>query len=220
MIAEDVVPGLGLLVDHGLVRRRDGRFTMLETIREYAEERLAESNEPDLRRRHAEQFVAVAERARDGILAGGEEETAGFALLDEEEENLQAALAWTDATAIVELQVGIAVSVRWYRPLRTRSRARRRNPRLRAHSGRGARGCRPSMRLRCQARDVQRAARRARACDTTLETARALYADLGDAEEEARCIAELGMVAVDEGDLDRVHDSISNAPIDSSGKKT
>ena len=204
VIAEDVVPGLGLLVDHGLVRRLDGRFTMLETIREYAEERLAESNEPDLRRRHAEQFVAVAERARDAILAGGAEETAGFTLLDEEAENLQAALAWTDATASVELQARIAVSVRWYWLVRGRLGE---GTRVFERIAAGSEGL-PAVHAAALSGAGMFNARRGELARATpqLETARALYADLGDADEEARCIAELGMVAVDEGDLDRAHD--------------
>jgi predicted ATPase len=51
------------LVDKSLVRVREGdRFWMLETIREYAVERLEESGEAEmLQRRHAEHFLALAE---------------------------------------------------------------------------------------------------------------------------------------------------------------
>jgi predicted ATPase/transcriptional regulator with XRE-family HTH domain len=62
-----VVDGLSALVDHSLVRQEVGpdgepRFTMLETLREYALERLAEVEEAtETRRRHAEYFVALAE---------------------------------------------------------------------------------------------------------------------------------------------------------------
>jgi len=63
-----ILDGMASLLDKNLVKRdtrADGepRFMMLETIREYALERLASSGELDhLRRRHAEYFTAFAER--------------------------------------------------------------------------------------------------------------------------------------------------------------
>ena len=75
VVGEDVVARLASLADHSLVRRRGDRFTVLETIREYAAERLHESGRAAAqRRRHAERFVAVAEGAYVDILAGGEAE--------------------------------------------------------------------------------------------------------------------------------------------------
>ena len=57
---------LASLVDKSLVRERDGRFSMLETIREYALERLAEHDpEGEAARRHSAYFLSAAEeRAR------------------------------------------------------------------------------------------------------------------------------------------------------------
>jgi predicted ATPase/class 3 adenylate cyclase len=61
------------LVDKSLVRFRDERFWMLETIREFAVERLAELGEAEkLRRRHAELFVALAEEAEPNLRAVSE----------------------------------------------------------------------------------------------------------------------------------------------------
>jgi predicted ATPase/class 3 adenylate cyclase len=55
---------LASLLDKNLVRRQEERYSMLETIREYAIERLEESGEGDeLRRRHAEYFTRLAEQA-------------------------------------------------------------------------------------------------------------------------------------------------------------
>ncbi|MDQ3937961.1 MAG: adenylate/guanylate cyclase domain-containing protein, partial [Chloroflexota bacterium] len=55
------------LVDQSLVRRPTqevARFEMLETIREYAAERLADSgDDPEMQRRHARHFLALAEAA-------------------------------------------------------------------------------------------------------------------------------------------------------------
>jgi predicted ATPase len=64
------------LVDKSLLRHTQERFWMLETIREYAVERLAYSGEAeDLRRRHAEHFLALAQEAQpyvdDEAVRGG-----------------------------------------------------------------------------------------------------------------------------------------------------
>jgi len=54
--------GLASLVDKSLVRQSGDRFWMLETIREFAFERLREDDTLDeVRRRHAEYFLAGAE---------------------------------------------------------------------------------------------------------------------------------------------------------------
>ena len=56
---------LASLVDKSLVRERDGRFSMLETIREFARERLTELEPHGASlRRHAEYFLEQARGAR------------------------------------------------------------------------------------------------------------------------------------------------------------
>jgi predicted ATPase len=72
----DVVDGLAALTDKGLIRLQgsdeEPRFTMLETIREYAAERLELSGEaPRLHRRHAEHFLALAEEAEPHLIGVG-----------------------------------------------------------------------------------------------------------------------------------------------------
>jgi hypothetical protein len=53
----------GSIVDKSLVLMEHDRFSMLETIHEYARERLAGTPEADeVRRRHAAHFISVAER--------------------------------------------------------------------------------------------------------------------------------------------------------------
>jgi len=94
----EVLPGLESLVDQSLlvVEEQDGepRFRMLETVREYALERLAASRETDqLRRRHAAAFLRLAEEAeREGAAT---EHSAWLARLERENDNLRAALAWS-----------------------------------------------------------------------------------------------------------------------------
>ena len=65
----DVPEALEMLVDNSLIRYQDesggsGRFTMLETVRAYARERLEASGEAEvMRRQHAVYFCTLAERA-------------------------------------------------------------------------------------------------------------------------------------------------------------
>ncbi|MEX0630487.1 MAG: adenylate/guanylate cyclase domain-containing protein [Chloroflexota bacterium] len=87
------------LVDRSLVRRTGERFWMLETIREYAAERLEALGEAnDIRRRHADFFLALAEEA-DPHLRGADPK-AWLARLGPESDNFRAALdhlvAWAD----------------------------------------------------------------------------------------------------------------------------
>jgi len=93
--AGDVLDVLSTLVEHSLVRQSeiDGepRFRMLVTIREFALERLAESDERDLiRMRHARAYVALAEEARPHVQ--GSDQKRWLDLLEDEHDNLRAAL--------------------------------------------------------------------------------------------------------------------------------
>jgi predicted ATPase/serine phosphatase RsbU (regulator of sigma subunit) len=87
------------LVDQSLLRQMDAtsdqpRFTMLETIREYAAEQLAASGEAErLRERHATYFLQFAEAAT-GELRGANQ-VAWLARLEREHDNVRAALSWT-----------------------------------------------------------------------------------------------------------------------------
>ena len=74
------------LTAHSLIRDADGRFTMLETIREYAAQRLDAATKG----RHAEHYRALAEHADRALRAG--DQTVWLARLDIEHANLRAAL--------------------------------------------------------------------------------------------------------------------------------
>jgi len=94
-----LIDRLMLLVEKNLVLPRedpDGelRFTMLETIHEYAEERLAAGGEEEsLRRRHAEYYTRLAESAAKETR--GVRQPAWFARLRAELDNLRSVLAWS-----------------------------------------------------------------------------------------------------------------------------
>jgi len=93
-----IVDGLASLVDHSLLRSVDGaggeaRLSMLETLREYALERLASDGEPDLlRRRHAEYYQALSEAVEPALR--GPAQVVWLARLEEEHDNIRAVLAW------------------------------------------------------------------------------------------------------------------------------
>ena len=99
------------LVDKSLVRIRDGdRFWMLETIHEFAAERLRESGEEDeLRRRHAEFFLALAESAN--LSAEATDLGPRPELVLPEQDNLWAALDWAAEAGEIEIGLRLAIAL-------------------------------------------------------------------------------------------------------------
>jgi predicted ATPase/class 3 adenylate cyclase len=97
------------LVDKSLVRRwASGRFGMLETVHEYAEERLEAAGESgEIRRRHAEHYLAVAKAANLEHDAEGEQRDDVAA---REQDNVRNALEWALA-GDVELGLRLAVAL-------------------------------------------------------------------------------------------------------------
>jgi predicted ATPase len=103
---------LGSLVDKNLLRQSEDRFWMLETIREYAAEQLDESDEADeLRWRHAEHFLALAEQA---------ESTPGSAAwlrrIERERDNYRAAFETLRAAHDTERLARLAYVIMRYLP--------------------------------------------------------------------------------------------------------
>ena len=85
------------------------RYRMLETIREFALEKLAASGEAaQARRRHAEFFADLANHAEPMLLGTAEQRT-WTAQLEHAQENVRVALAWS-VSAEGELGVGIALA--------------------------------------------------------------------------------------------------------------
>ncbi len=95
----EVFEGLDRLVDNNLIKppeefNNEPRFRMLETIREFAMERLIESGEDDqVRQLHAQYFLALVEQAEPELKSAGM--THWFERLDMEHENIRAVLAWS-----------------------------------------------------------------------------------------------------------------------------
>jgi len=90
---------LAALVDRSLlvvdyVSQGSPRYRMLETIREFAGQRLPESGEVDLiHARHRDHYLALAEAGEPELL--GPDEDRWRARLTAEQDNLRAALAWS-----------------------------------------------------------------------------------------------------------------------------
>jgi len=104
----DVLDGLASLLNKNLLRQEHGlegepRFTMLETIHEYALERLREGGEAeDMHRQHAEYFTALAERA-EPFMRGGREQMRWLRRLDADHDNLRTMYRWSMDGDAVEL---------------------------------------------------------------------------------------------------------------------
>jgi non-specific serine/threonine protein kinase len=105
------VDRLQSLVDKSLVRvRDDDRFWMLETILEFASERLRQSDEDDeIRRRHAEFFLALAQSANLSTEATDDGPRPDLVL--PEQDNLRAALDWAAGVGEIELGLRLAIAL-------------------------------------------------------------------------------------------------------------
>jgi len=97
IVAADVLDLLSNLVDKSLVTAREGsggtRYHLLETVRQYGNDKLREANESDLHRdAHLDHFRTIAETA-DSLLRGAGQ-AQGLGRLHAENDNLRAALEW------------------------------------------------------------------------------------------------------------------------------
>jgi predicted ATPase len=94
LLEGSLLSGAGTVAD-------EPRFRMLETIRDYAAERLAERPDAnDVRRRHASFYLVFAETAEPELR--GPRQVAWLARVDADLDNLRSALAWATETNDVE----------------------------------------------------------------------------------------------------------------------
>lgn len=112
----DVFELLSSLVDQSLLMVQEApepRFTMLETIKEFARERLDAAGEAEnAARQHAEYFVTLAERAAPELR--GQEQGVWLARLDQDHDNLRATLSWAGETGQIELGLRTSAAIWWF----------------------------------------------------------------------------------------------------------
>jgi predicted ATPase/DNA-binding SARP family transcriptional activator len=112
---DDLLTGLATLVDHSMLQQQEQaggepRFRMLETIRSYALERLDDTGDRDeIRRRHAEHFLAIAEQIEPRWREGDFDALA----IELDHANFRAALntflALDDRESVARLAVGLTL---------------------------------------------------------------------------------------------------------------
>ena len=115
----DILERIASLVDVNLLRREAGaddesRLGMLETIREYGLEQLEANGEAaELRQRHAEYYLGLAESA--DVMPWGTWERSSLDRLEREHDNVRAALAWSpDGLQGVDLVARLAAAMSWF----------------------------------------------------------------------------------------------------------
>ncbi len=115
--AGGVLDELESLVDKSLLRQDAGcgetRFRLLETVREYAAERLDErGDEAAIRERHARFFLGLAEAAAREL--HGPDQVAWLARLDRDHANLLASVRWFVANGRVEEALREVAALEWF----------------------------------------------------------------------------------------------------------
>jgi tetratricopeptide (TPR) repeat protein len=100
--------GLQSLVEKSLLRFTDGRYSMLETIRDYAAQKLDAVEENDRHQRRRTEFFAAVARQESTALRGSTRE--GGDRLEEERDNLRTALSHAFAGSDFELAYALATA--------------------------------------------------------------------------------------------------------------
>ncbi|MDF2702547.1 MAG: adenylate/guanylate cyclase protein [Rubrobacteraceae bacterium] len=201
----DALDGVESLVDKSLLRQEEGvggepRFVMLETIHEYARERLEESGEDqEIKHAHAEYFLALAEEAEPEL--EGADQLEWLERLEEEHDNLRAALSWSLGGGDAELGLRIAGALWFFWEVRGHTSEGRRwlgeaLAEERSGSASRAKALRGAGWLATSQGDLGRAGE-------VLEESLALYRMLGDDAGTARALTFLGFKAFFRGDLER-----------------
>ncbi|MCA1597832.1 MAG: tetratricopeptide repeat protein, partial [Chloroflexi bacterium] len=207
-----ILDGLQSLVDKSLVRQvgREGeqRFTMLETIREYALEQLAASGQRKaVQERYAAYYLALAEAAAPHL--HGPEQATWLRRLEAEQDNLRAALSWSCTAeggghlspAEVGLRLAAALWFFWH--LRGSEGEGRRWIARVLERGADAHPVRARARALFAAGDLAWRAGEQGHATAYLEESLTLFDALGDRQGRTQALHTLGHVAREQGDFAR-----------------
>jgi predicted ATPase/class 3 adenylate cyclase len=205
------------LLDVSLITVTEGadgepRLGLLETIRSYALERLDQDDDPyGARRRHAEYYAGVAERADAEIRGSGPAHLAALDRLEAEHDNLRAALAWAleppaagsapgdGERAAAGLRLAQALAYFWYRHGHATEGRRWLERAIDLTAGDGGA---PLAQLAHWLGVLLQQQDEPRAALTALERSLAIWRELGDREQQARELNSLGITQHFLGDLD------------------
>jgi predicted ATPase/Tfp pilus assembly protein PilF len=202
----EALEGVESLLEKSLLRQEERpggepRFVMLETVHEYAREKLDESGEEqEIKRAHAEYFLELAEEAEPELK--GPDQVERMDRLETEHENFRAALSWSLGDANAALGVRLGGALWWFWAMRghlsegrkwleeglARTRSEPTEPRAKALSGLGF--------IATAQGDLEQATE-------PLEEGLALYRELGDGAGTASASTFLGYVAEFRGDIER-----------------
>jgi len=211
-VAEADLDTVQSLLDKSLVRRTGNRFWMLETIREFAVERLAASGEADdLRRRDAEHFLALAEEAfpylEPEVLMGGH---TWIDRLESELDNLREALDHFANVGPAEswLRLAGALPDFWIARGHTLEGLGRISRALDANPAPSSVRARALIGASDLAEVTGEHSRRA---GLWAKEALALHRELGDARGVAKAVFRVGVEAVEAGDWDRATELLNQS---------
>jgi predicted ATPase/DNA-binding SARP family transcriptional activator len=192
---------LARLVDWSLVRAERGeptRYRLLETVRQYASAKVAnDAGAEEVRRRHAEHFLALAESANLSVESLGRgRQQPGLVLA--EQHNLRAALDWaSDADVELALRIMLALENFWI--TQAPAEGERRYARLLADSAAvDVRVRAGAVRDHAACLDVQRRLDEAR---ELYERSIALWREAGDDREVANGRFRVGLMEIMSGNV-------------------
>ncbi|MFL5733109.1 MAG: ATP-binding protein, partial [Chloroflexia bacterium] len=215
----DALEGLSALVDKSLLRQSEAetagemlegppglalspRFSMLETIREFALERLEETGQgAATRREHAAYFLALAEAAEPELVGPWQIEWLGW--LEADHDNLRAALRWALEVGEVETALRICGALarfwerrgylsegrRWLKEALSMEAAH-------MHSAQRAKALSAEGFMAIRQGDLGSA-------ELPIEESLAIYEELGERAGIAQGLNRLGLLATEQADYER-----------------
>jgi predicted ATPase/DNA-binding XRE family transcriptional regulator len=207
----EILTALASLVDKSLLRREDIAeepwFSMLETIREYAWEKLSldEGEMQEAIRHHAEYYLRLAEETEP--LLSGEQQGSWLARLEREHDNFRAALRRSHERGDITMLARLGATLRrfWY---------------LHAHMSEGRQWLQKA--LAAEGRDLLPRDLQAKvlhgigtlawaqgdntAAGRFFQESLAIWRELGDKRGVANMLNNLGIVALPQGDYDTAHE--------------